>query len=1276
MILLKWLGDYIVYLNLFLSTLLTLSSDLEYFLDSQIATVSDLTMVQKCISRPSEEVGTYDPLRSPFEAPLYKKLQTEFGDLTMFEKYFRDSKTIASELGPWCSDFWWQTVLGEAKLDRLAKRAECEGTRRNVYGRGGSNSPETISKLDLQLRRLEEASKLVQAHHLEAPQYQHSDDLSTKVRHLLVWIRLHYEHPTTARCIVFVERRHTAQLLDKVFKYPHISGPHLRVASFIGSRPTGFDDEKVSTHQQLLTMNKFRKGEINLLFATSVAEEGLDIPDCNLVVRFDLYKTMIAYMQSRGRARYRNSKYLHMIEKHNKQHMQTVWYVRKAEEMMRRFCRGLPDDRRIDESEDDSRRHLGHMPNQRVFTHPETGAKLTYKSSLVILAHYVSSLPQGEGDSVALGYIPLAHAGGWVYEVILPASSPISSAEGCVERQKILAKCSAAFNACLKLIKGGYLDSNFVTTHKKYLPAMRNAHLSLDSRKSNMYKMITKPKVWEIGRGTVPEELHLTILDLPAGCDRPHSPIALLTRVPMPDFPSFSLFLSTIGESRVQSISVRKTLKISTERLEHVDNFTRMIYLHVFAKEFEADVRKMSYWFAPLKLKPGTCTSAMEPSIVIDWDALGLAWAAYETDWNESWTNESLVDKFFWDPYNGGKRYFTLQIDHSLNLESPVPDGIGNPDKRKKTIKDFTVSLWSKSSRKREEFDPYDRKQPVLYVEKMMARRNLLDATNSRDEAPRLKAFIIPQPLKRSPLSTQVVTMALAIPCIIHRLESYLIAREACQLLGLNISLDLALEASTKDSDNTDEHGNEQINLQRGMGKNYERLEFLGDSFLKMATSIAVYTQNPDSDEFDFHVKRMQLICNRNLFEHAKQIQLTEYVRSQAFSRRLWYQEGLKLLKGKKLGKEGEAHEHSLGDKTIADICEALIGAAFLAHNRQGSWNPNSWRDAVHAVTTFVSSEEHCQQKWTDYLAGYTPPKRESKSVSATQLDLAEKVEREHPYHFHSPNMLQVSFKHPSYPRAWLDLPSYQRLEFLGDSLLELACVTHLFYRYPTKDPQWLTEHKMAMVSNKFLGALCVKLGFHKHLLTHSDFIKTQVFDYVTDIEEAEKLSNGVKDYWTSVKAPPKSLPDVVEAYLGAVFVDSKFNYSEVQRFFDMHIAPFFQDMSIYDSFANNHPVTRLHHLLDNLGCSSYRIMAREISPLDEMQPTIVLAVVMVHNVIIAQGKAASGKNAKVKASKAALDMVDGLAKYEFRRKFHCNCRQGHFVEKGGSIGGAENTAI
>jgi hypothetical protein len=68
--------------------------------------------------------------------------------------------------------------------------------------------------------------------------------------------------------------------------------------------------------------------------------------------------------------------------------------------------------------------------------------------------------------------------------------------------------------------------------------------------------------------------------------------------------------------------------------------------------------------------------------------------------------------------------------------------------------------------------------------------------------------------------------MCYVLPAIIHRFESYLIALDACKVLDLKVSPALALEALTKDSDNSEEHGEDRINFKSGMGPNYERLEF------------------------------------------------------------------------------------------------------------------------------------------------------------------------------------------------------------------------------------------------------------------------------------------------------------------------------------------------------------------------------------------------------------------------------------------------------------------
>lgn len=52
--------------------------------------------------------------------------------------------------------------------------------------------------------------------------------------------------------------------------------------------------------QQDEILKLFKKGDHNVIIATSVAEEGLDIQMCSLVVRYDFVTNEIAMVQSRG----------------------------------------------------------------------------------------------------------------------------------------------------------------------------------------------------------------------------------------------------------------------------------------------------------------------------------------------------------------------------------------------------------------------------------------------------------------------------------------------------------------------------------------------------------------------------------------------------------------------------------------------------------------------------------------------------------------------------------------------------------------------------------------------------------------------------------------------------------------------------------------------------------------------------------------------------------------------------------------------------------------
>ena len=521
--------------------------------------------------------------------------------------------------------------------------------------------------------------------------------------------------------------------------------------------------------------------------------------------------------------------------------------------------------------------------------------------------------------------------------------------------------------------------------------------------------------------------------------------------------------------------------------------------------------------------------------------------------------------------------------------------------------------------------------------------------------------------------------MALLLPSILYRLDSALIALDACSLLGLEILPELALEAMTKDSDNTDDHGQEQVNFQSGMGNNYERLEFLGDSFLKMATTISLFTSMPARTEFEYHVERMLLVSNKNLFNGAVDRKLYEYIRSKGFDRRSWYPQ-LTLTKGKGPKARKTHMQHSLSDKSIADVCEALIGAAYLSLP-QGNMDL-----AVHAVTKMVKSKNHKMQTFKEYYAGYKVPDWQStERATEAQRVAVEFVKNKVGYSFRSPNLLRSAFKHPSYTYE-SSIPNYQRLEFLGDALLDMLVVDYLFRQFPLEDPQWLTEHKMAMVSNRFLGFLCVELGLHNRLLVTTSALVNQRAEYAADLERTKETAKEEgkplrRDFWRDTSDPPKALADVVEALVGAMFVDSEYDYTVVEDFFRRLILPHFEDMGLYDTFAQRHPVTVLtKRMQEDFACRDWRLFSKEIpSSVDQGVKVItendVLCALMVHGEVVEHATAKSGRNAKIACAKKAAERFAAMDTAAYRAETGCDC-DGAAAEEDGNVVDDHGTGI
>ena len=103
------------------------------------------------------------------------------------------------------------------------------------------------------------------------------------------------------------------------------------------------------------TLEAFRTKRLNVLVSTSVLEEGIDITQCNLVIRFDKIQEFRSYVQSKGRARSKPSQYLVMVEKGGQeaQWNRDLRAYRMIEDMSIDGCHNEPSDENDEEDEEE-----------------------------------------------------------------------------------------------------------------------------------------------------------------------------------------------------------------------------------------------------------------------------------------------------------------------------------------------------------------------------------------------------------------------------------------------------------------------------------------------------------------------------------------------------------------------------------------------------------------------------------------------------------------------------------------------------------------------------------------------------------------------------------------------------------------------------------------------------------------------------------------------------------------------------------------------------------
>ncbi|XP_076602471.1 interferon-induced helicase C domain-containing protein 1 [Chaetodon auriga] len=112
-----------------------------------------------------------------------------------------------------------------------------------------------------------------------------------------------------ARGIIFTKTRRSAIALSQwIQENPKFADIGVKASHVIGGGDQSVVKPMTSAEREDV-LTKFSKGEVNLLIATTVAEEGLDIPECNFVIRYGLVTNEIAMIQAQGRGRAEGSSY-------------------------------------------------------------------------------------------------------------------------------------------------------------------------------------------------------------------------------------------------------------------------------------------------------------------------------------------------------------------------------------------------------------------------------------------------------------------------------------------------------------------------------------------------------------------------------------------------------------------------------------------------------------------------------------------------------------------------------------------------------------------------------------------------------------------------------------------------------------------------------------------------------------------------------------------------------------------------------------------------------
>ncbi|MDX1610792.1 MAG: ERCC4 domain-containing protein [Candidatus Thermoplasmatota archaeon] len=159
-----------------------------------------------------------------------------------------------------------------------------------------------------------------------------------KMRRCASELRQYLEAHPDGRAIVFTQFRKTAAKLTEALEAVTGVDPGL----FVGQ--SGRD--RLSQGDQVALLDRFRQGDPNVLVATSVGEEGLDVPQVGLVIFYEPVASPVRAVQRRGRTGRDQEGRVLLLMAQGTSDEATYWKAASRERQMRQLVKGLQEDRK------------------------------------------------------------------------------------------------------------------------------------------------------------------------------------------------------------------------------------------------------------------------------------------------------------------------------------------------------------------------------------------------------------------------------------------------------------------------------------------------------------------------------------------------------------------------------------------------------------------------------------------------------------------------------------------------------------------------------------------------------------------------------------------------------------------------------------------------------------------------------------------------------------------------------------------------------------------